>query len=164
MVQARDESNDFCPPIDWALITDEELAQVEGLLANGILTENEIINKYTPIAPVIEISSEPQNPLEVINNALQNIIPGLDPKEEIIIEEFETPTETEEIVEEPAVIDESADSAQDALEVAESEPAEEPATELEPQMELEVKIDEPVNVPNEPIMEAPAPVEDNPIE
>jgi len=36
---------DFCPPIDYSLLTDEEKTQVEQLLADGILTEADIINR-----------------------------------------------------------------------------------------------------------------------
>ncbi len=46
MVQAWDMSDsDFCPPIDYSLLSDEEKAQVEQLLAEGILTEADIINR-----------------------------------------------------------------------------------------------------------------------
>jgi hypothetical protein len=46
MVQAWDMSDaDFCPPIDYSLLTDEEKTQVEQLLADGILTEADIINR-----------------------------------------------------------------------------------------------------------------------
>ena len=46
MVQAQDMSDsDFCPPVDYSLITDEERAIVDQLLADGVLTDTDVINK-----------------------------------------------------------------------------------------------------------------------
>jgi len=44
---------DFCPPIDYSLITDEEKLQVDQLLAEGILTEADIINREITALPEI---------------------------------------------------------------------------------------------------------------
>ena len=55
MVQAWDMSDaDFCPPIDYSLITDEEKAQVDQLLAAGILTEEDIINREVSNLPMVD--------------------------------------------------------------------------------------------------------------
>jgi hypothetical protein len=51
MAQAWDISDhDFCPPVDYNLLTEEERAQVDQLLANGILTEADIINKMQAVS------------------------------------------------------------------------------------------------------------------
>ena len=57
MVAGWDMSDyDFCPPIDYSLLTDEEKAQVEQLLADGTLSADEVINREVPIpeTPVVE--------------------------------------------------------------------------------------------------------------
>lgn len=52
MVQAWDISNnDFCPPIDYSLLTDQEKAQVEQMLSDGTLTSADIVNRDVNVLP-----------------------------------------------------------------------------------------------------------------
>ena len=125
MVQAWDMSDhDFCPPIDYSMLTDEEKAQVEQLLADGILTETDIINRdimnsgeatttddgttTEEIATTTEeTSTTTENQeggiIDQINEAIDSVINDI--VEEILPDE---PTTEEVSTEETPVIDETA--------------------------------------------------------
>ena len=62
MVQGWGQSNEFCPPIDYSQLTEEEKAEVEILLAQGIISEDEIINRNEPIPTETEKRETDLNP------------------------------------------------------------------------------------------------------
>jgi len=136
MMQAWDMSNaDFCPPIDYSLLTEEEKAQVEQLLTDGILTEADIINRdimdsgeatttddgtttedvattTEEIATTTEeTSTTTENQeggiIDQINEAIDSVINDI--VEEILPDESaneEIPTEDAQVIDETATIEE----------------------------------------------------------
>lgn len=76
MIQGWSQSNDFCPPIDYSQLTEEEKAEVEILLAQGIISEDEIINRDGPVSTETEEGEADINPEE--SSTTDEAIPAYD--------------------------------------------------------------------------------------
>lgn len=124
MVQDWDMSEDFCPPIDYSLLTEEERAQVDELLALGILTVDDLINYEAPVE--VSAIAEDQASGEIIMN-----IPAIGAGEIL-------PQENIEVAEENATTaEENEDNLIDQIDGAIEEIVEEIVEEILPESPIE---------------------------
>ena len=74
MIQEKDISDkDFCPPIDYNALTEEEKASVDLLLTQGILSENEVIKEEIDTQTLLSVpATDTKNSTTSLNNFIDN--------------------------------------------------------------------------------------------
>lgn len=85
MIQAWDPSDkDFCPPIDYSLLTEEEKVLLEQLISDGVIIDDSAANneEIVPnVSPVIEANNSPVQE-EIGGSIINEVLPS----DEIVID------------------------------------------------------------------------------